>query len=250
MSKSIIIFGFHAIQAQLDTHPEYLIQVYTLDTRNDKRLNTISTQLDALSIDIQRTTKAQLDKLSNQQTHQGIVAKILPPALPNQADLIPYIAQLKKTPLLLVLDSIQDPRNLGACLRSANAAGVDCVIINKDGSAPINALVHKTSAGALNQLKLFSVTNLARTIQALKKQNIWVIGLDGAATTSLYQIDFTTPSAIVMGTEGSGLRALTKKSCDQLAMIPMQGNVESLNVSVATGITLFEANRQRHPTQK
>ena len=148
--------------------------------------------------------------------------------------------------LILILDSIQDPRNLGACLRSANAAGVDCVVINKDGSAPINALVHKTSAGALNQLKIFSVTNLSRTIKALKEHNIWVVGLDGATDQSIYQIDLTTPTAIIMGAEGSGLRSLTKKSCDQLAMIPMQGNVESLNVSVATGIALFEASRQRH----
>jgi 23S rRNA (guanosine2251-2'-O)-methyltransferase len=119
------------------------------------------------------------------------------------------------------------------------------VVINKDGSAPINALVHKTSAGALNQLKIFQVTNLSRTIKALKDQNIWVVGLDGATDQSLYQIDLTTSSAIVMGAEGSGLRKLTKQSCDQLAMIPMQGNVESLNVSVATGIALFEASRQR-----
>jgi 23S rRNA (guanosine2251-2'-O)-methyltransferase len=156
-----------------------------------------------------------------------------------------HINKLEKTALILILDSIQDPRNLGACLRSANAAGVDCVVINKDGSAPINALVHKTSAGALNQLKIFSVTNLARTIKALKEENIWVIGLDSSTETSLYQIDLSTPSAIIMGSESSGLRSLTKKSCDQLAMIPMQGNVESLNVSVATGIALFEASRQR-----
>jgi 23S rRNA (guanosine2251-2'-O)-methyltransferase len=177
--------------------------------------------------------------------HQGIAAEILLPTLPNQEELMNYISKLKKIALILILDSIQDPRNLGACLRSANAAGVDCVIINKDGSAPISALVHKTSAGALNQLKIFSVTNLARTIKALKGKNIWVIGLDGSAETSLYQVDLTTPSAIIMGSEGSGLRALIKKSCDQLVMIPMQGNIESLNVSVATGVTLFEASRQR-----
>ncbi len=246
MPKPIIIFGFHAIQAQLDSNPECLLKVFTLDNRNDKRLNALTTQLNRLGVNTQQSGKQQLDKLSKNQTHQGIVAEILLPALPNLDGLIHYVETLNNSSLILILDSIQDPRNLGACLRSANAAGVDCVVINKDGSAPINALVHKTSAGALNQLKVFSVTNLARTIKALKQQNIWVIGLDGATDQSLYQIDLTTPSAIIMGAEGSGLRSLTKKSCDQLAMIPMQGNVESLNVSVATGIALFEASRQRH----
>jgi 23S rRNA (guanosine2251-2'-O)-methyltransferase len=249
MSKSIIIFGFHAIQAQLDSNPECLLKVLTLDNRNDKRLNTLITQLDRLGINTQQANKQQLDKLTKNQTHQGIAAEILLPTLPNLDGLIHYVEKivLNNSCLILILDSIQDPRNLGACLRSANAAGVDCVVINKDGSAPINALVHKTSAGALNQLKIFSVTNLSRTIKALKEHNIWVVGLDGATDQSLYQIDLTTPTAIIMGAEGSGLRSLTKKSCDQLAMIPMQGNVESLNVSVATGIALFEASRQRHP---
>jgi len=245
MSKSIIIFGFHSIQAQLETTPEGLLKVWTLDNRHDKRLNTITTQLNQLGVNTAPVSKQQLDKLTKNQTHQGIAAEIRLPTLPNQEELMAHIAKLEKPALILILDSIQDPRNLGACLRSANAAGVDCVVINKDGSAPINALVHKTSAGALNQLKIFSVTNLARTIRALKEANIWVTGLDGSTNTSLYQIDLTTPSALIMGSEGSGLRTLTKKSCDQLAMIPMQGNVESLNISVATGITLFEASRQR-----
>lgn len=245
MSKSIVIFGFHAIQAQLENNPECLLKVWTLDNRHDKRLNTLTTQLNQLGFNTLAVSKQQLDKLTKNQTHQGIVAEILLPTLPNQDALMVHIAKLETPALILILDSIQDPRNLGACLRSANAVGVDCVVINKDGSAPINALVHKTSAGALNQLKIFSVTNLARTIKTLKAENIWVTGLDGATKTSLYQLDLTTPSAIIMGSEGSGLRALTKKSCDQLAMIPMQGSVESLNVSVATGITLFEARRQR-----
>ncbi|CAB5504233.1 23S rRNA (guanosine(2251)-2'-O)-methyltransferase (EC [Bathymodiolus thermophilus thioautotrophic gill symbiont] len=245
MSKSIIIFGFHSIQAQLESNPECLLKIYTLDNRHDKRLNVITTQLNQLGFNTFPTSKQQLNKLTKNQVHQGIAAEILLPTLPNQDGLMSHISKLEKTALILILDSIQDPRNLGACLRSANAAGVDCVIINKDGSAPISALVHKTSAGALNQLKIFSVTNLARTIKALKENNIWVIGLDGSTETSLYQVDLTTPSAIIMGSEGSGLRSLTKKSCDQLAMIPMQGNIESLNVSVATGIALFEASRQR-----
>ncbi|RUA07155.1 MAG: 23S rRNA (guanosine(2251)-2'-O)-methyltransferase RlmB, partial [Gammaproteobacteria bacterium] len=174
MSKSILIFGFHSIQAQLESNPECLLKVYTLDNRHDKRLNTLITQLNQLDINTLVSSKQQLDKITKNQSHQGVAAEILLPTLPNQDDLITYVTQLKKSALILILDSIQDPRNLGACLRSANAAGVDCVVINKDGSAPINALVHKTSAGALNQLKIFSVTNLARTIKALKEENIWV----------------------------------------------------------------------------
>ncbi|QKQ24043.1 23S rRNA (guanosine(2251)-2'-O)-methyltransferase RlmB [Candidatus Ruthia endofausta] len=245
MSKPIIITGFHAIQAQLESSPECFIKVFTLNSRCDKRLNTLTSELNNFGISVQQCAKIQLDKLSNHQTHQGVAAEILLPALPNQDELISYVSKLDNAGLILILDSIQDPRNLGACLRSANAAGVDYVVINKDGSAPINALVHKTSAGALNQLKIFQVTNLSRTIKALQQQNIWIIGLDASANTSIYQIDLTTPNAIIMGAEGSGLRRLTKQSCDQLARIPMQGMAESLNVSVATGVILFEVNRQR-----
>lgn len=245
MSKTIVIFGFHAIQAQLDSVPEGFVKVLMLDNRNDKRIGEINAQLAQLGIRVEKSNKQHLDKLTHNQTHQGIAAEILLPTLPNQDELITYVAKLDHAGLILILDSIQDPRNLGACLRSANAAGVDCVVINKDGSAPINALVHKTSAGALNQLKIFQVTNLARTIKALQKENVWVVGLDGSTKTSIYQIDLTTPTALIMGAEGKGLRKLTKQSCDQLALIPMQGNVESLNVSVATGVSLFEASRQR-----
>jgi len=245
MSKTIIIFGFHAVQAQLDAAPEGFVRVLTLDNRNDKRVNHITDQFGQLDIQVTKANKQQLDKLTKNQTHQGVAAEILLPTLPNQDELISFVSKLENSALILILDSIQDPRNLGACLRSANAAGVDCVVINKDGSAPINALVHKTSAGALNQLKIFQVTNLARTIKALQQENIWVVGLDGSTDTSIYQINLTDPTALIMGTEGKGLRKLTKQSCDQLALIPMQGNVESLNVSVATGISLFEASRQR-----
>ncbi|WP_428087071.1 23S rRNA (guanosine(2251)-2'-O)-methyltransferase RlmB [Candidatus Thioglobus sp.] len=245
MSKTITIFGFHAIQAQLDCAPEGFVGVFILDNRNDQRATQITAQFEQLDIQVIKANKRQLDKLTKNQTHQGIAAQILLPTLPNQDELISFVSRFEHHALILILDSIQDPRNLGACLRSANAAGVDCVVINKDGSAPINALVHKTSAGALNQLKIFQVTNLARTIKALQEENIWVVGLDGATDTAIYQIDLTAPIALIMGTEGKGLRQLTKQCCDQLALIPMQGNVESLNVSVATGISLFEASRQR-----
>ena len=165
--------------------------------------------------------------------------------MPGEDSLITVIKKIPGNPLVLILDSIQDPRNLGACLRSANAAGIDCVVINKDGSSPINAVVHKTSAGAINTLKIFQVTNLTRTIKALQKNGLWVIGLDGGASTTIYDVNLSDATAIVMGAEGKGIRQLIKKTCDQLVSIPMTGSIESLNVSVATGITLFESKRQR-----
>ncbi|MBE8190145.1 MAG: 23S rRNA (guanosine(2251)-2'-O)-methyltransferase RlmB [Candidatus Thioglobus sp.] len=245
MSKSIIIFGFHAVQAQLETNPQQILNAFTLQNRNDKRLGEISAGLHQMGIHTQKCDKQQLDKITQNQSHQGIVIEILPAALPNQDGLMEYISKSQRLNLILILDSIQDPRNLGACLRSANAAGVDCVIINKNGSAPVNDLVYKAAAGALNQLKIFAVSNLSRTIKALKEQNIWVVGLDAASEKSIYSTDLTGVIAVVMGAEGGGLRRLTKVMCDELITIPMLGNVASLNVSVATGISLFEANRQR-----
>lgn len=245
MSKSIFIYGFHALEAQLDTNPEAIIRLFASKDRADKRINDLLDKFFQQHIKPIKTSKQQLQKLVNTQSHQGIVAEISAPILANQDALIDYIKQIKKPNLILVLDSIQDPRNLGACLRSANAAGVDCVVINKNNSSPLNALVHKASVGALNRLKLFQITNLSRSIKAMQKQNIWIIGLDSHATHSLYDIDLTTPIALVIGSEGVGLRKLSKQCCDQLAFIPMQGNVESLNVSVATSISLFEASRQR-----
>ena len=245
MSKSIHIYGFHSIEAQLNSNPEYILNVLIQSGRSDSRMSNIISILRNQKIKFSKVNKDKLDRLSKGELHQGIVAEVILPPLPGHEALIDFVAKISSIPLILILDSIQDPRNLGACLRSANAAGVDCVVINKDGSAPINAVVHKTSAGAINQLKIFQVTNLVRTIKALKDKKLWVIGLDGSVSTSLYDINLIDPTVIVMGTEGKGLRQLIKKTCDQLATIPMIGNVESLNVSVATGIVLFEGRRQR-----
>ena len=245
MSKSIHIYGFHSIKAQLISNPECILNVFVQTGRSDSRMSEVTSFLNAKKINFSKINKNKLDRLTKGEPHQGIVAEIILPSLPGQEALISFITKLSSSPLILMLDSIQDPRNLGACLRSANAAGVDCVVINKDGSAPINAVVHKTSAGAINQLKIFQVTNLVRAIKALKDKKLWVIGLDDSVSTSLYDVNLIDPTVIVMGTEGKGLRQLIKKTCDQLATIPMIGNVESLNVSVATGIALFEGRRQR-----
>ena len=245
MSKSIYIYGFHSIEAQLNSNPECILNVFVQTGRNDSRMSEMTSFLNTQKINFSKIDKNKLDRLTKGEPHQGIVAEVILPPLLGQAALIDFVTKLSSSPLLLMLDSIQDPRNLGACLRSANAAGVDCIVINKDGSAPINAVVHKTSAGAINQLKIFQVTNLVRTIKSLQAQELWVIGLVGDVTTSIYDINFIDSTVIVMGAEGQGLRQLIKKTCDQLAQIPMIGNVESLNVSVASGIVLFEGLRQR-----
>jgi len=245
MSKSIHIYGFHSIEAQLNSNPEYILNVLIQSGRSDSRMSNIISILRNQKIKFSKVNKDKLDRLSKGELHQGIVAEVILPPLPGHEALIDFVAKISSIPLILILDSIQDPRNLGACLRSANAAGVDCVVINKDGSAPINAVVHKTSAGAINKLKIFQVINLVRTIKSLQAQELWVTGLDGNVTTSIYEINLSGPTIIAMGSEDKGLRQLVMKTCDQLARIPMIGNVESLNVSVATGIALFEAGRQR-----
>ena len=245
MSKSIHIFGFHSIESLLNTNPESILKVFIQSGRDDIRMRNIITALTNQKISFLHSDKNKLDRLAKGELHQGIIAEVILPPLPGEDVLIADIKKISSIPLVLILDSIQDSRNLGACLRSANAAGIDCVVINKDGSSPINALVHKASAGAINTLKIFQVTNIVRAIKAIQKENIWVIGLDGDTLTSIYDINLCDSTAIVMGTEGKGIRQLIKKTCDQLVTIPMSGNIESLNVSVATGIALFESKRQR-----
>ncbi len=245
MPNSIHIFGFHSLEAILNSSPELILSVFVQNGRRDRRMQDLLTKLENQKIKYSSTDKNILDRLAKGELHHGVLAEITLPTLPGQDKLIEHIKHYSINPLILILDSIQDPRNLGACLRNANAAGVDCVVVNKDRSAPINALVHKTSAGAINQINIFQVTNLARTIKELQKNGIWVLGLDGLSNNSLYKANLCEPIALVMGSEGKGLRKLVKTSCDELASIPMMGNVESLNVSVATGIALFESRRQR-----
>ena len=245
MPNSIHIFGFHSLEAILNSSPELILNVFVQNGRRDRRMQDLLTKLENQKIKYSSTDKNILDRLAKGELHHGVLAEIALPTLPGQDKLIEHIKHYSINPLILILDSIQDPRNLGACLRNANAAGVDCVVVNKDRSAPINALVHKTSAGAINQINIFQVTNLARTIKELQKNGIWVLGLDGLSNNSLYKANLCEPIALVMGSEGKGLRKLVKTSCDELASIPMMGNVESLNVSVATGIALFESRRQR-----
>ena len=248
MSKSINIFGFHSIESLLKTNPESIIKVLVQINRKDKRANDLINMLTSQKITFSTTDRSDLDRIAKGEVHQGVISEVILPPLLNEESLLKSISENTSNSLILVLDSIQDPRNLGACLRSANAAGVDYVVINKDGSAPINALVHKTSAGAINSLKIFHVTNLSRAIVNMQKRGVWVIGMVGTSKSTIYDVNLTDATAIVMGTEGKGIRRLIKETCDQIVTIPMSGNIESLNVSVATGIALFESKRQREST--
>ena len=239
------IYGIHAVSSFLNTAPERIIEVYVLKGREDKRLLTLLNQLQALGIAIQQMNRQTLDKKADGEVHQGVIARVQPTKELNENDLDTVLAG-KTAPFLLVLDGVTDPHNLGACLRTADAAGVDAVIVPKDKSAQLTSTARKVACGAAETMPLIRVTNLARTLRELQQQhNIWVVGTAGEATETLYQSKLNGAIALVMGAEGEGMRRLTREHCDQLISIPMAGSVSSLNVSVATGVCLFEIVRQR-----
>lgn len=239
------IYGFHPVEALFNKYPERIIEVYALKGREDQRLNATINALRSLGISVQFCNRETLDKFAQGENHQGIMAKIQPAPMLNEADLDALILA-SPNPLLLVLDGVTDPHNLGACLRSADASGVTAVIMPKDNSAKLNAVAQKVACGAGQTMPLVRVTNLARTLRDLQnRHNIWVVGTAGEAEKNLYACDFTGKVALVMGAEGEGMRRLTREQCDELISIPMAGLVSSLNVSVATGVCLFEAVRQR-----
>ncbi len=244
MSETETIYGIHAITALLDQAPKRLQELLLLQQRDDQRLQTLATRAAEQGVDLRRVAREELDKLVD-GNHQGAVARCVPRQVMPENQLTDFIAAIDGPPLLLLLDGVTDPHNLGACLRSAEAAGVHAVIIPKDKSADLTPLVRKIASGAAEFIPVFRVTNLARTMADLQQQGIWLVGLAGEVDTSLYAIDLSGPVGLVMGAEGSGLRRLTRDKCDYLAGIPMPGTVASLNVSVATGVSLFEAVRQR-----
>lgn len=239
------IYGLHTVLAFLTKMPEQALTLFVAKDRQDDRIKHVLSLAQAQHIAIEQTTPAKLNQLTQEGVHQGVVllAKVIEY---QESDLEPLLAELKPQPLLLVLDSIQDPHNLGACLRTAEAAGVDLVIIPKDRSATLTPLVRKIATGAAEIIPVVQVTNLRRALQIAQQQGIWFIGLTASPKAqSLYQIKLTGSIGLVLGSEGKGLRSLTEQQCDGLAYIPMQGTLESLNVSVATGVGLFEALRQR-----
>lgn len=236
------IFGLHAVAAALDSGRE-CHRIYLQDSRRDARLQGIADKAEAAGVPLERLDRRMLDEKAGDSRHQGVVGEFAATVLP--ASVEELLDGLDAPPFLLVLDGVQDPHNLGACLRTANAAGVHGVIVPKDRACGVTPTVRKVAAGAAEVTPVIAVTNLARTLRDLKDRGIWLVGLAGEADQEIRQVDMKGPLAILMGAEGEGLRRLTRKECDFLARLPMAGTVESLNVSVATGISLYEALRQR-----
>jgi len=246
MSNRQVLSGFHAVTARLHYHAASIQQLYVDASRRDKRMESLKQAAATAGITPQTVSVKQLDELSKGLRHQGVVALANPIVLASDIDeLLDQLETQGRTPFLLLLDGVTDPHNLGACLRTADAAGVHAVIAPKNRAAGLNATVRRVACGAAETVPYFMVTNLARTMRHLKQRGIWLIGTDGAATTSLYETHGTLPMAWVMGAEGAGLRRLTRDTCDSLIRIPMIGSVASLNVSVATAICLYETVRQR-----
>jgi|TARA_Y100000815_G_scaffold30004_1_gene24987 23S rRNA (guanosine2251-2'-O)-methyltransferase len=238
------VFGWHAVEAVLKREPERLQQVWIQTGRQDKRVKSITDTLDSLGVRWKVVHRRELDERVS-GVHQGIVAAVSESREWTEDDLLAQLAGSDKPPFLLVLDGVTDPHNLGACMRTADAVGVQAVIVPKDKSASLTPVARKVACGAAETVPFVRVTNLARFLRSLQDQGVWLIGTAGEAKATLYQADFKGPVALVMGAEGKGMRRLTREHCDQLINIPMLGHVDSLNVSVATGVCLYEALRQR-----
>lgn len=238
------IFGWHAVEAVLKREPERLQRVWIQTGRQDRRVKSVSQALDELGVKWQVVHRRELDERVS-GVHQGVVAQVAESREWSEDDLLAMLADSGKPPFLLILDGVTDPHNLGACLRTADAVGVQAVIVPKDKSASLTPTARKVACGAAETVPLVRVTNLARALRNLQEQGVWLVGTAGEASSSLYQADFTGPVALVMGAEGKGMRRLTRDHCDLLINIPMLGHVDSLNVSVATGVCLYEALRQR-----
>lgn len=242
-----LIHGLHAVTAALKYEPEQVRELWVERQRRDARIQALLDQAAGRDIPVHLIERAELDRTSGGARHQGVVARLVARQRTHgEADVPVLLAAADGPALLLVLDGVQDPHNLGACLRSAAAAGVQAVIAPTDRAASLNATVRKVASGAAEMVPFVQVTNLARTLRGLQDRGVWLVGAAGEAEHTLYEVDFTSPTAIVLGAEEKGLRRLTREVCDRLARIPMaEGGVESLNVSVAAGIFLFEARRQR-----
>jgi 23S rRNA (guanosine2251-2'-O)-methyltransferase len=244
-----VIAGIHSVRAALKHGADQVQRIWFDARRNDRRLGQLLSRARKLSVELVSTDKAELDRLAQGGRHQGVVAQVKMAAALNENALDELLSGLEEAPFLLVLDGVQDPHNLGACLRTADAAGVHAVIAPKDRAAGLTPVACKVASGAAESVPFIQVTNLARTLRQLREAcNLWVVGLAGEAEQSLYQTDLRGPLVVVMGGEEKGMRRLVREQCDILVALPMGGVVESLNVSVATGITLFEAVRQRKTT--
>ena len=243
-----VLFGFHAVGVRVKTAPASVIEIYFEPTRRDARMRQFLAKAQEAGVRLVEADSLRIAKLAGSHGHQGVAARVHAiEAVHSLDELLEQIeaASPAVAPLLLVLDGVTDPHNLGACLRVADGAGAHAVIAPKDHAAGINATVAKVASGAAETVPYFMVTNLARTLGELKERGIWCIGASDDAPGTLYEADLTVATALVLGAEGTGMRQLTRKTCDALVRIPMQGAVESLNVSVASGVCLYEALRQR-----
>ncbi len=248
MSTDDLVFGIHATETLLVTGPERVLGMWVQEGRADKKLLSLLGRATDLNVEIQHVSVTELDKLASGGVHQGVIARIRARPSIGEDGLEELIAKIQ-TPLLLVLDGVQDPHNLGACLRTADACGVHAVILPKDRAVGVTPTVRKVAAGGAESVPIVRVTNLARTLRWLKKEGIWLIGTGGEARDTIYDADLTGPIGLIMGSEGDGMRRLTQKHCDRVVSLPMLGLVESLNVSVATGIFLYEVLRQRQDSR-
>jgi 23S rRNA (guanosine2251-2'-O)-methyltransferase len=240
------VFGIHAVQAVLDYSSDKIHKIWVDNQRKDHRLISLIEQLKKLGLSVENSDRKRLDKMTDGKNHQGIVVEVEIPGIHSENELKQRVQKMSDMPFFLVLDQVQDPHNLGACLRTADAAGLHGIIITKDNSTGITPTVCKVASGAAESVPVYQVTNLARTLRWLKEQNIWLVGTTGSTEKSAFSTDLSMPLAIVMGTEGSGMRRLTEQQCDFLVKIPMLGQVESLNVSVAAGILMYEVFKQRN----
>jgi 23S rRNA (guanosine2251-2'-O)-methyltransferase len=241
-----VLTGIHAVSAVLEHNPARVRQVYINEKQANNRLDRVVALADREKVPIYRVPRNKLDRLSTNTVHQGIVALCQPLPRRTEKELLWDMGKLDRPAMLLVLDGIQDPHNLGACVRSVSGAGGDGVVIARDRSAPITPVVHRAASGAMETMPVYTVTNIARTLAELKQETgLWIYGTSDRAEKNLYQLDLTTSFAIVLGAEGKGIRRLVAEQCDELVSLPMLGSVNSLNVSVAAGVCVYEAMRQR-----
>lgn len=242
---SDLVFGLHAIQAALEVSETRVLEIWLSDERDDVRINNIVKAAQKHGIKPQRVVREELDEMAPNARHQGGIAKCKPLGNLDETDLFKLLDNLNEPPFLLILDCVQDPHNLGACMRSAEAAGAHAVIAPKDRASALTSTALKVSSGAAERLPFIQVTNLARVLRELQQHGVWIVGTSGDCETTLFDADLKGPLAMVLGAEGKGIRRLTRENCDQVIYIPMHGGAESLNVSVAAGVCLFEASRQR-----
>lgn len=243
------IFGIHAVSQMLESSPDRIINAWVQEAINSDSVRAIHDEMNKMGLAVQTTPRATMSRMTKNQNHQGVIIEVKPAKKKTDNDLDHILEQNKdNNPLYLILDSVQDPHNLGACIRTAEATKVTAIIIPKDRAVGINETVRKVASGAVENVTVITVTNLVRAIKKIKEAGAWVVGADGEAEESIYDMNLKVPTAIIMGGEGKGMRESVMKECDYIAALPILGQIESLNVSVATGVILYESVRQRQVT--